>query len=294
MVTVTFDKMFPWGSALYGRTFVSSNPFQVRTHNTQRRPIHAWSSEARPREKLISRGQQAVSDAELIAMLLSTGTRDQSAIELASKLIGEFGGLVQLAEASVAEMTRVHGIGQAKAATIAAAFELARRRDAIDHTVQRLDTTPSVASHLIARIGHERREVFYALFFDSAYNLLGERELFSGGIQAVSVDPRPIFKEAFACMAKGIVVAHNHPSGCKKPSPSDDQLTQHLVRVAETLGIEFIDHLIITRNSWYSYADQGFILEYKDRLGEFWIGKPEMAGVGRPKGLRVAMNHDMY
>lgn len=223
------------------------------------RPIHEWAVEDRPREKMLEKGIQSLSDAELIATMLATGTRDQSAIELARTVIDCFGGLPNLSRAEAQDLMKIPGIGQAKATTILAAFEIARRRIATENRPQQFGSSKDLAKYLIPKIGDRATEVFYALFLDKQNQILAERELFRGGVHSVSVDAHHLFRLAIANNASAIVVAHNHPSGRELPSRLDDDLTHHLVVLSRVVGILLLDHLIVTDRRWYSYADHGMI-----------------------------------
>ena len=223
------------------------------------RPIHEWAAEDRPREKMIDKGIQSLTDAELVATLLSTGTRDQSAIALARTMIDHFGGLPRLSRAEANDLMQLNGIGKAKATTIMAAFELARRRLAHENSPFKFSCSKELSDYLMPKIGDLAHEVFYVLFADSRNHIIGEKELYRGGLTKVSVDANHLFKQAMSQSAFSIVIAHNHPSGRELPSESDDELTQHIVAVSRLVGIPVLDHLIVTHRTWYSYADHGLI-----------------------------------
>jgi DNA repair protein RadC len=222
-------------------------------------PIHAWASEDRPREKLINQGIQYLTDAELLATLLATGTRDLSALSLARKLIDHFGGLPNLSRVDAKSLMRINGVGQAKASAIIAAFELGRRRNTHEARTLRFEGSNTLGRYLVPKIGDLPHEVFYIIYLDRNSNFLGEKEIYRGGMTSVSVDARHLFKEAMETDATSVVVCHNHPSGSVSPSHNDDVLTQHLVSVAHIVGVRLLDHLIVTSTKWYSYANQGRI-----------------------------------
>ncbi len=235
---------------------------------TANRPITSWATEDRPREKMEKKGVGALSDAELVATLLATGTRDLSAIALARKLIDHFGSLGELARASIPAMMEVKGIGPAKATTIVSAFELARRRLADDHRPARFSSSNDLAKYLIPKIGDLPYEVFYVIFLDRGNSLIAEKEFFRGGISHVSVDGISLFKEALVRGASAVVVSHNHPTGRPAPSTADDDLTQYLIGLAHISGITLVDHLIVTHRNWYSYADLGILTKMAEKLDE--------------------------
>lgn len=231
------------------------------------KPIREWVAEDRPREKMMDKGIQALTEAELLATLLASGTQQLSAIDLGRILIERFGGLRNLSRASVNELMQVHGVGMAKASSIVAAFELARRKLATDQSEVNFRTSSDIAKYLLPKLGDLRNEVFYVVSLDRQCNMLGESEVHRGGVSSITVDARLIFKEAINKLASGIVLCHNHPSGSARPSRSDDELTSHLVGVSKVLEIPIIDHLIISRRSWYSYADTGRLREMKAAAG---------------------------
>ena len=230
------------------------------------RPITAWATEDRPREKMEKRGVGALSDAELVATLLATGTRELSAIALARKLINHFGSLGQLARAPLAAMMEVKGIGPAKATTIVSAFELSRRRLANDHRPARFSNSNDLAKYLMPKIGDQAFEVFYVIFLDRGNGLIGEKEIFRGGNAQVSVDGVALFKEAVTRGASSVVVSHNHPSGRATPSKMDDELTEHLLALGRISGITLVDHIIVTHRKWYSYRDMDVLTAIAAKL----------------------------
>ncbi len=228
-------------------------------------PIHEWAAEDRPREKMMQRGIGALSDAEIIATLLATGTREMSAIDLGRKIIDHFGGLPNLSRATVSELTQIRGVGIAKASAIVASFELANRRMQSEHLVLRFDTSNALANYLMPKIGNLPYEVFHLIYLDRQNQMLGELEVFRGGVSRVTVDGQYVFKLAISNNASSIVVCHNHPTGCTKPSFEDDDMTQHLIAISEITGIALRDHLVVTHKGWYSYADQGVLARMRAR-----------------------------
>jgi DNA repair protein RadC len=229
--------------------------------NYYERPIREWVAEDRPREKLLEKGISALTEAELLATLLASGTQKLSAIGLARLLLDEFGGLRNLSRASMTELMSVHGVGQAKASCIVAAFELARRKLSTEHQLVNFTYSGDIARYLIPKIGDLRSEVFYVISLDRKHSVIGESEIHKGGVSSVYVDPKIVFKEAINRLASSIVLCHNHPSGSVLPSKADDKITQHLVAAGRMLEIPILDHIIVARQNWYSYGDHGRIRE---------------------------------
>lgn len=229
------------------------------------KPIREWNASDRPREKMMERGLGALTDAELLAMLLATGTQRLSALDLGRILMEHFGTVDSLSRATPLELMAIHGVGKAKAATIAASFELARRGMSLDKRQQLIKSSSAAAEYLMAKIGNLSREVFHVICLDGNNAIISEMELHSGGYDFVTVDSRLVFKEAILRLASKIIVAHNHPSGGSNPSKADDTLTRHLLEASYAVGIPILDHIIVTKSSWYSYADQLRIAELAPR-----------------------------
>ena len=229
---------------------------QFYQHST----IKNWMVEDRPREKMIQRGVEAVSEAELIGVLLGTGHQNASAVDLGRKLIQAFGGIIQLSRAAVEDLVKIRGIGHAKATQLVAAFELARRKSIIEHTPKIFSNSSVVADYLNYKIGNLPHEVFYVLFLDQHNQLLGEKMLFVGGTTGSTIDVNLLFKKAMLQEARRIIVAHNHPSGVAQPSGSDEQITRKIVHIGDFLGIQLMDHLILTGNKWYSFLEAGRLI----------------------------------
>jgi len=201
--------------------------------------------EQRPRERLLDRGTAALSDGELLAILLRTGEPGRSVLLLAAELLRDSGGLPGLMSASPRDLLRP-GVGPAKAASVLAAVEIGRRlaRSAVPNQVD-LDDLDSVADYLRMRYGRRHQEVLGALYLDSRHRLLAERELYRGTLQRALVEPREVLREALLCGAAGVVVFHNHPSGDPTPSLEDLKFTRHLVDACAAVGMDLLDHLIL-------------------------------------------------
>ena len=218
-------------------------------------PIKDWALEDRPREKMIQRGVSALTNSELLAILLSSGTRDQSALDLARTILQELDGLPQLARASVAELKHFKGIGQAKALLLVAAFELGRRKNIQNQEPLKVTSSEVVAQYLIPLLSDLNQEVFYVLFLNRNNEIKAERMFFQGGVSSTIIDPRLVFKEAVHQLASGIILAHNHPSGNLVPSQADIESTQKLTAAGKLFDIHVLDHLILSNHGYYSFLD---------------------------------------
>ncbi|MEL7059854.1 MAG: DNA repair protein RadC [Acidobacteriota bacterium] len=215
-------------------------------------------SDDRPRERLLHRGAGSLSDAELLAVLLRTGTRGQSALDMAHELLAERGGLAGLLGAEL-ETVRRHGLGRAKAATVMAAVELGRRLARRDLPVQQLlDRPDAVARYLFLRYAPRHQEVMGALYLDIRNRLLSEQEIFRGTLTRAVVEPRQILREALQRRAVGMVLFHTHPDGDPSPSLQDLDFTRRMREAGELIGVRLIDHLIVgAAGSWVSLGRQG-------------------------------------
>ena len=225
--------------------------------NYKQIPIKNWALEDRPREKLLQRGIEALTDAELIAILLSTGTREMSAIDLAREILTKTGDLNRLARAQVNELTQIKGIGKAKAISIQVAFELGRRKSSLISPIFRFTNSKDVADFVAPKLEDLDREVFYAIFLNRNNEVIADKEIFSGGVSATIIDPRIIFREAIHHLASGLIFAHNHPSGNLTPSQADINITEKLRKGGKVFDINVLDHLIISSRGYYSFADEG-------------------------------------
>ena len=205
----------------------------------------------RPRERLIQRGAQALSDTELLAILLRTGPRGSSVIELARQLLQAFGGsLANLAAAGLAELRAVHGIGMAKAVEIRAAFTLAvRLAETRDAVRPRLESPVDVANLLREYFRHVRQEEFHVLLLDTKHGLLRDERVTVGLVDRSQVHAREVFRTAIRESASRILLVHNHPSGDPTPSPQDIACTHNLVTTGKIIGIEVLDHVVLGRRS---------------------------------------------
>ena len=223
--------------------------------------IKSWSPEDRPREKLILKGKSALSDAELIAILLGSGTTTMSAVDLAKKVLQPVdNNLHELAKLSVKDLTKIKGIGQAKALTIVAALELGRRRKDLESS-ERGKITGSRDAYDVLKadlldIAHEE---FWILLLNRANRVIRKSQISQGGVAGTVADPKIIFKLALDDLASGVILAHNHPSGNLTASQADLDLTKKLKEAGRLLDIQVLDHIIVAGQKYFSFADEGMM-----------------------------------
>ncbi|MEO8774343.1 MAG: DNA repair protein RadC [Gelidibacter sp.] len=223
--------------------------------------IKNWSQDDRPREKLRDKGKAALSDAELVAILIGSGSRNESAVELCKRILASVdNNLSALGKLSLKQLMQFKGIGEAKALTILAALELGRRRRGEEALQQdKIDSSQSVFELMQPVIGELAHEEFWIIYLNNSNKVLQKIQLSKGGITGTLVDVRLVLKTAIEVGAVGIILAHNHPSGTLKPSEADKQITQKLKNAGDSLDIKVLDHLIITENAYFSFADEGML-----------------------------------
>lgn len=222
--------------------------------------IKHWAVDDRPREKLLYRGPAALTDAELLAIFLRTGTHGKSAVDLARELLINFGSLKALLNADKMRFCQANGLGEAKYAQLQAVMEMARRH--FKETLQRGDVlgSPDITrAYLSAQLGGYPYEVFACLFLDNQHRVIQLSELFRGTLDAASVYPREVAKQALLHHAAAVIFAHNHPSGDSKPSVADQLITQRLKEALALLDIRVLDHFIIGDGEPFSFAENGLI-----------------------------------
>ena len=224
-------------------------------------PIKSWPLDDRPREKMQAKGASALSDSELLAILINNGNKEKSALQIAKDIlqVGQ-NNLDELGKLSLKDLQKVKGIGIAKAITIAAAMELGRRRnnsDFLNKTVVR--SSGEIANYLKTVLKDNAHEVFAVLFLNRANKILHFEIVSSGGLTGTVADPRIILKKALETGATSIVLSHNHPSGSLKPSRADEELTQKIKQAALYLDIRVLDHIIVSDEGYFSFADEGLI-----------------------------------
>ncbi len=223
--------------------------------------IKSWSPEDRPREKLLLKGTSALSDAELVAILIGSGTPKMSAVELSKKILLQGNNnLNELARLSVKDLIKIKGIGEAKAITIVAALELGRRRKEQDPEEKPKITSSKDAFDLLkGEMMDLPKEEFWVLLMNRANRVTKKKRVSEGGVSGTVADPKIIFKLALEELASGIIVAHNHPSGNLQASQSDIDLTRKLKEAGKFLEIQLLDHIIIANQKYLSFADEGMI-----------------------------------
>lgn len=216
--------------------------------------------EERPRERMLQYGAESLSQAELLAILLRTGTRRESAVTLAQRLLSRPGGLRGLADLSVAELTAVKGIGPAKAVQLKAGIELGRRMSVARWNRPSAIRSPGDAADILSeQLRYLQKEHFICLFLDTKNQIIAQETLSMGSLNASIVHPREVFRAAIKCSSASIVCAHNHPSGDPSPSPEDITLTARLVQAGEIVGIDVLDHLIIGDGRYVSLKEKGLM-----------------------------------
>jgi DNA repair protein RadC len=227
----------------------------------QKITIKDWAPEDQPREKLLKKGRPALSDAELIAILLCTGTTTLNAMDVAKELLKsvnhnlhDFGGL------TVKDFTKIAGIGEAKALTLMAALELGRRRvDFIPDEKPAVSSSQAAYEQLQGELSDATHEQFWVILLNRANRVIKKCMVSQGGVAGTVADPKIIFKAAVDALACGVILAHNHPSGNRQPSMADRDLTQRLKAAGKLLDIQVLDHIIVAGRKYFSFADEGLM-----------------------------------
>lgn len=236
-------------------------PAGMKSFKKSSTAIKNWAADDRPREKLLKKGATVLSDSELLAILINTGNKNKSAVELAKEVLdGCKNNLNELGKLSVIDLMKTNGIGEAKAITIAAALELGRRRQAnafLNKTSIR--SSNDIAEYLKATLKDYAYEIFAVVFLNRS-NKINHFEIISkGGITGTVADPRIILKKSLEHEATAIVLCHNHPSGNLKPSQADEELTVKIKEAAKYFDIRVLDHIIVSEEGYYSFADEGIL-----------------------------------
>ena len=224
--------------------------------------MKTWAVEERPREKVMANGIQYLSDAELLAILVGSGTRNITAVELARKILRGVGNnLHELGRQSVGDLLKIKGVGPAKAISVMAALELGRRRTGMHQPekipIKSSETVFNIFHPLMGDLDHEE---FWLLMLNRANRILGRFKVSQGGLSGTVIDTRIILKKALDNLASSIIVCHNHPSGNNQPSDADVKITEKLKKASEMLEIKLLDHVIIADKSYFSFADEGLII----------------------------------
>jgi len=223
--------------------------------------IKNWKEDDRPREKLLQKGKSALSDAELLAIIIGAGNRDESAVDLSRRMLMAYqNNLSAIARLTVQDLIRFKGIGAAKAIAIITALELGRRQRLEEALSQpKITGSQGVFNLMQPLLGDLNHEEFWVLYLNNSNKVRYKSQLSQGGITGTLVDIRLIFKQALERGAVALILCHNHPSGTLKPSKADELLTQKIVEAGRTLDIKVLDHLIITEKAYFSFADSNLI-----------------------------------
>ncbi|HWR94950.1 MAG TPA: DNA repair protein RadC, partial [Flavobacterium sp.] len=224
-------------------------------------PITNWSEDDKPREKLMLKGKVALSDAELIAILIGSGSRNESAVELSKRILASVdNNLNALGKLSLQQLMAFKGIGEAKAISIIASMELGRRRRAEEAIeLKSITSSNSIFEIMQPLIGELPHEEFWIIYLNNSNKVISKSQLSKGGITGTLVDARLVFKTAIEIGAVSIILVHNHPSGTLKPSEADKQITKKLKQAGESLDIKVLDHLIVTETNYFSFADESIL-----------------------------------
>lgn len=220
--------------------------------------IKELPAEERPREKLLKKGSKFLSTAELLALIIRTGTKKRTAVELAQDLLNFYGGLSAIQDLSCEELQKISGIGTAKAAQINAVIELSRRIAALKNDKKDLVSNPIQAAELLAgEMRFLKQEVLRVILLDVKNKVISIPEISRGGLSSSIVHPREVFKEAIRRSSAGMILVHNHPSGDPTPSADDISITKKLIKTGEIIGIEVMDHIIIAGDKYLSFKEKG-------------------------------------
>lgn len=222
-------------------------------------PITNWAEDDKPREKLMLKGKTALSDGELIAILIGSGSRNESAVELSKRILASVdNNLNALGKLSLQQLITFKGIGEAKAISIIAAMELGRRRRAEEAVeLKKITSSKSIFELMQPIIGELSHEEFWIIYLNNSNKVISKSQLSKGGITGTVVDTRLVFKSAIENGAVAVILVHNHPSGTLIPSEADKQITKKLKLAGESLDIKVLDHLIVTETNYFSFADEG-------------------------------------
>ena len=230
-------------------------------HMRDRFTIQDWAAEERPREKFIGRGAESLSDAELLAILIRSGNKDENAIDLSRKILREAGNsLHNLKKFSYHDFKKFRGVGPGKALSIMAAFEIARRCEISGAPkFRQIYSSQAAASVVVPMLQDLPHEECWVLFLNKANKLIGKQRISSGGLDTTAVDIRVVIRHALEKNSCHIILVHNHPSGNLRPSRSDEELTVRVNRASQTVNIRMVDHVIVTDGDYYSFAENGKI-----------------------------------
>ena len=224
--------------------------------------IKDWAEDDRPREKLMAKGADSLTNSELLAILINNGAVDRSALDLGKELLAKCNNdLKRVASLNFKEIVelRVKGLGEAKAITIVAALELGLRRNVTENKKEIISKSKDIALFLQAQLEYKSNELFIAIYLNNAQKVLHHEIISQGGITGTVVDPRTVIKKALAYNAVNIILCHNHPSGSLKPSKADENVTKRIKEAALLFDIKVLDHIIVSNEGYFSFADDGLI-----------------------------------
>ncbi|MBP7273148.1 MAG: DNA repair protein RadC [Saprospiraceae bacterium] len=232
------------------------------TANTNVLTIKAWAEDDRPREKLLLKGRHTLTDAELLAILLGSGSRNETAVALAQRILNTVdNNLDELGKLPMAKFLTFRGIGEAKAITLQAAMELGRRRQASEPLQRKTITSSRDAFQLLAPLVQDLpHEECWVLLLNRANKIITQERVSIGGVSGTVIDAKLVFKKALEVLASGVIIIHNHPSGNPQPSEADKKITTQLMQAAKLLDMQVLDHLVIAANgTYYSFSDAGLL-----------------------------------
>lgn len=223
--------------------------------------IKSWSQDDQPREKLRDKGRNSLSNAELVAILIGSGSKNESAVDLSKRILSSVdNNLISLGKLSLKQLMKFKGIGEAKAITIAAALEMGRRRGVEGEIVlDKIESSKSVFRIMQPLIGDLGHEEFWIIYLNNSNKVLRKQQLSRGGMTGTLVDVRIVMKQALEEGATSIILAHNHPSGTLRASQADKSITQKMMAAGELLDVKVLDHLIVTEHAYFSFADEGIL-----------------------------------
>ncbi|WP_281231830.1 RadC family protein [Flavobacterium gelatinilyticum] len=220
--------------------------------------IKHWADDDKPREKLMQKGKEALSNAELIAILIGSGSRKESAVDLSKRILASVENLNALGKMTLTQLMKFKGVGAAKAVTIIAALELGRRQRSEDVLkLKKITSSKNVFEIMQPVIGELPHEEFWVLFLNNSNKIISKSQLSKGGISATVVDVRLVFKMALEIGATALILCHNHPSGSLIPSEGDKEITKKMKIAGNSLDVKILDHIIITETKYYSFVDEG-------------------------------------
>lgn len=226
-----------------------------------KKPINQWDESDRPREKMLNKGRESLSDAELLAILMGSGNRNESAVDLARRILSDTGNnLIELSRRSITQLTEYHGVGEAKAVSIVAALELGRRRRAAESMKRtKIGSSRDIFELMQRHLADLSYESFWLVLLSRNHSVIGEKQISDGGMAGTVVDAKRLFKVCIDLGANSVILCHNHPSGNIKPSQSDIELTKKIKEGGKLLDISVLDHLIFGEENYYSFADEGIM-----------------------------------